>query len=294
MISKSCGVLPHTLRAWESRYSVFNPERDEKGKRIYSESDLHKANLLASLVGAGHTISSLATYTIKELKSLSSDIQKFSTNSHEQNDHQISSKLLKHLELYEIEKVTNELQYLRQSSSTKNFILRTILPIMREVGIMVSNGKYSVTQEHIMSTIVRDQLSQITLQNIDGKLNHVAIATPDGNLHELSIIIANILCRSYKVTTRYLGASHPATCLAEAINILKTPIIILGSVTSDSWDYKKSIVPYLDEMDRSLALKVTVILGGGFDMNFPAFKKIEKVIVMPTFEEFDKYLENLL
>jgi len=293
VISKACGILPHTLRAWENRYNMFSPGRDENGKRVYSEQDLKKAVCLATLVDDGHSISSLAGYTIAELEKLSKSLDDQKALGPKKITDVGSKNLLKYLEAYQLDKVAGELQHLRQSQSAKDFILKTILPTMRDIGTFVANGKYTVTQEHIMSTIVRDQLSQISIPNFDEKTTQLAIATPEGNLHELAIIIANILCRSHKMTTRYLGAAHPAECLSEAINILKTPVLVLGTVTSDSWNYSQEMIPYLKKLDEKLEIEIDVILGGGFALDFPTFNNIRNVIPMSTFEDFDNYLATI-
>jgi MerR family transcriptional regulator, light-induced transcriptional regulator len=293
VISKACGILPHTLRAWESRYKMFTPIRDESGNRVYTEQDLKKSVLLALLVGHGHSISSLSSYKISELENLGNSIETKESDKERNNGELNSKRLLNYLDRYQIELASKELQYLRQSTATKDFILNTILPMMREIGLKVSQGKYTITQEHIMSTIVRDQLSQIDLPNLNAKSTEIAIATPEGNLHELAITIANILCRSHKFTTRYLGAAHPAECLAEAINVLNSPLLVLGVVSSDYWVYTKKIIPYLAAIDKHLTTNIEVILGGGSQLKFPDFKYITKVIVMPTFQEFDDYLLNI-
>lgn len=292
VISKACGILPHTLRAWESRYNMFSPTRDEAGNRIYSETDLKKAVALAALVTHGHSISSLSKYEQTELENLAKSIDQTQINKNQFSSEVNSKKLVKYLASYQIDLVSKELQYIRQSTGTKDFILNTILPTMREIGILVEQDKYTVTQEHIMSTIVRDQLSQINLPNLNEKSTEMTIATPEGNLHELAITIANILCRSHKFRTRYLGAAHPAECLAEAINILKTPVLVLGVVSSDSWNYQKKIVPYLKQIDDHLDVGIEVILGGGTPIEFPKFNQIKKITIMATFQEFDKYLQK--
>lgn len=294
VISRACGVQAHTLRAWESRYQMFSPERDENGKRIYSETDIHKAVLLASLVEHGYAISTLAKMTNAELQDLV-DSLKVHDQSSQQNQLEVHSKrLLQFLENYDLENVSRELQYIRTNSSVRDFILKTVLPMMREIGIKVENKVYTVTQEHIMSTIVRDQLSVISIPPMHEKNSEIILATPEGNLHELSILIANILCRAHKFSTRYLGAAHPADCLAEAINTIKGDLLVLGTVSSDAWNYKNQIVSYLTQIDQLLKHPINIILGGGEKIKFPKFNHIHNVIVMPTFEEFDEYLQRLI
>jgi methanogenic corrinoid protein MtbC1 len=188
--------------------------------------------------------------------------------------------------------IISEMQYLRSSIGAREYIFNIVLPVMQEIGMLVAKGKYSITQEHIISTIIRDQLSKISLPNVDQSFGRMTIATPEGNLHELSIIIADILCRAKRISTCYLGAAHPANSLAEALNALKSETLIMGVVSSDQWNYEKKIIPYLKELDKGLNTKIKVILGGGWEINFPQFKNIRSVIIMNSLEDFDKMISK--
>jgi DNA-binding transcriptional MerR regulator len=293
VISNGCGILPHTLRVWEQRYQVFNPERNKNGQRLYSEQDLKKAKLIAKLIEEGHTISNLAKYSMEELESMAQLFPKgLGTKKRPQKLN--SKNLLNYLEHYKIDLLAIELQHIRLSVGAKEFLFDVVLPIMQNIGVLVAKGKYTVTQEHIISTIVREQLSQIYLPNSGPKHLEVALASPEGNLHELSIIFADILCRANRIPTRYLGSAHPAHCLAEALNIIKSPNLVLGVISSDQWDYDKEIIPYLQKLDRTLNKNLRVILGGAYEKDFGAFKNISEIKVIDSFEEFDIYLMNEL
>lgn len=290
VISNSCGILPHTLRVWEQRYQIFNPERSDGGQRLYSEDDLKKAKLLAILTEDGHTISSLARYTLEELEQMTGIIPP----ERKKTSKLINTKpVFQYVANYNIDKLAAELKHLRMSVGAKDFIFSVVLPIIRDMGLLVAKGKYTVTQEHIISTIIREQLSQIYLPNLGKANREMALATPEGNLHELAIIIADILCRANRITTRYLGAAHPAECLGQALNALKTPYLVLGAISSDQWSYQQNIIPYLKKIDKYLDKDLTVILGGGSDINFPEFQHIKKIITTFTLEEFDRFLEEL-
>lgn len=293
VISASCGVKPHTLRIWEKRYHLFQPARSERGQRLYSDEDMLKASLVATLIDSGFVISTLADLSLSELQELKN---KITDNAHQNKrslHHKQLETILGYMSEYRIDAVANELQHARISTGAREYILDLVLPVIREIGIYVSKGKYSITQEHIISTIIRDQLSQIYLPNLGDDDFNIALATPEGNLHEFSILIADILCRANRFNTRYLGATHPALCLAEALNVLKSKTLILGVVSSDQWDYTKNIIPYLKQMDKTLQSEITIILGGGYKMDFPKFKKIKEIMILKSFEDFDKYLESL-
>jgi len=293
VISTACGVMPHTIRTWEKRYQVFSPERSEGGQRLYNEADFAKAKLIVALIEQGHTISSLARHSLQDLRSF----LVVNNGENSESDKMLTSvetkKLLQHLANFNIDLVASGMQHLRLSMGVKEFIFKIVLPVMHEIEKLALKGLYSVTQEHIISTIVRDQLGQINLANEGPNPDRFALATPEGNLHELPILIAEIICNANRVSTNYLGASHPAECLSEAVNALKCKTIVMGVISSAQWNYENNIVSYLESMDKYLKNTVKVMLGGGSKVDFPEFKNIENVKVVKSFEDFDKMLIEL-
>jgi DNA-binding transcriptional MerR regulator len=293
VISTACGVMPHTIRMWEKRYQIFTPKRSEGGQRLYSEVDLDKAKIIVSLKEQGHTISSLARHSLQDLRSLLEVNIRADSESEKMFTSIETKKLLKHLENFDIDLVVSGMQHLRLSMGVKEFIFKIVLPVMHEIEKLSLKGTYSITQEHIISTIVRDQLNQINLANEGPNTKRFALATPDGNLHELPIMIAEIICHANRVSTNYLGASHPAECLGEAVNAIKCKTIVMGVISSAQWNYEKNIVKYLESIDKCLRNKVEIILGGGYKIDLPNFKNIENVKFVSSFEDFDKMLKEI-
>ena len=293
VISTACGVMPHTIRMWEKRYQIFTPKRSEGGQRLYSEVDLDKAKIIVSLKEQGHTISSLARHSLQDLRSLLEVNNRADSESEKMFTSIETKKLLKHLENFDIDLVVSGMQHLRLSMGVKEFIFKIVLPVMHEIEKLSLKGTYSITQEHIISTIVRDQLNQINLANEGPNTKRFALATPDGNLHELPIMIAEIICHANRVSTNYLGASHPAECLGEAVNAIKCKTIVMGVISSAQWNYEKNIVKYLESIDKCLRNKVEIILGGGYKIDLPNFKNIENIKFVSSFEDFDKMLKEI-
>lgn len=69
VVSKLTGIQPTTLRIWERRYSVVNPDRSNGRNRLYSTADIRRLGLIKTLVDAGHPISMLAPLTDEQLQS---------------------------------------------------------------------------------------------------------------------------------------------------------------------------------------------------------------------------------
>ena len=289
-MSTATGVMPHTIRTWEKRYQVFTPGRSEGGQRLYSETDLDKAKLIVALIDQGHTISSLAKYSLKNLRSLLGHNNREDSESEKVFTSVEIKKLLKHLGNFDIDLVASGMQHLRLSIGVKEFIFKIVLPVMHEIEKLALKGVYSISQEHIITTIVSDQLHQINLANEGPNCNRFALATPVGNLHDLPIMIAEIICHANRVPTNYLGASHPAECLGEAVNALKCKTIVMGVISSVQWNYEKDIVKYLQSIDKYLNNSVEIILGGGYKIDFPDFENIGNIKFISSFEDFDKML----
>ena len=68
--SQFTGVQENTIRSWERRHNALKPFRNEKGKRIYTESDIERINLLRRGVEKGINIGSLASLENEELEKL--------------------------------------------------------------------------------------------------------------------------------------------------------------------------------------------------------------------------------
>jgi DNA-binding transcriptional MerR regulator len=291
VISIGCGIKTPTLRVWEKRYKAFTPNRSDSGLRLYSDTDLERAKLLGFLTRRGMSISEIANLGLVELEKLREDIEPMALKH--AGDTLITNKLFSFLEQYDADSISQEIRHLRMKMGVREFIFDVVLPLIRQVGYFVQQEKYTVTQEHIISTLLREQLSQYELSHKNVGSTQVTLATPDGNIHELSILIANLLCRSNRVSTKYLGAAHPADSLACAINYIKSPILVLGTISSESWQYEKEITPYLKNLDDLIEIEITVYIGGGQALKMPVFKNIKTVKFLESFEELELELEQL-
>ena len=60
-VSKATGLSVETLRAWERRYAIVSPLRDESGRRVYRPQDVLRLRKLKEGTERGHPISRLAT-----------------------------------------------------------------------------------------------------------------------------------------------------------------------------------------------------------------------------------------
>jgi DNA-binding transcriptional MerR regulator len=66
-VARLTGISPDTLRIWERRYDIVEPERTPKGGRLYSQQDVTRLTMIKTLVDQGHAISTVANLSAEEL-----------------------------------------------------------------------------------------------------------------------------------------------------------------------------------------------------------------------------------
>lgn len=59
-IAELTGFSPTLLRAWERRYTFLDPDRLEKGHRLYTESDLQVLEVVKSMLDQGYSVGEVA------------------------------------------------------------------------------------------------------------------------------------------------------------------------------------------------------------------------------------------
>lgn len=67
-VSRLTGIPAVTLRMWERRYSVVQPNRTEGRNRLYTRDDIGRLALIKRLVDDGNAISTVASLSLKQLQ----------------------------------------------------------------------------------------------------------------------------------------------------------------------------------------------------------------------------------
>lgn len=66
--STMTGLSEHRIRAWEKRYGLLNPERTNKGRRLYSDDDIEQLTLIALLIDNGAKIGEVCHMSLEQLR----------------------------------------------------------------------------------------------------------------------------------------------------------------------------------------------------------------------------------
>lgn len=300
--SQLSGVASATIRAWEKRYNAVVPDRADNKHRLYSEKDIEKLALLFKLTEIGQSIGKIAHLDLEELKKIYSslmhrpyDESEVVTPHHERVDYEkILTNFLIALEAYKLDIISHELDKAKTLLSPRDLCLRILVPLFQEIGIKVEQGKISIAQEHTLSAIVSFHIGQMIGKHYQKKLlkkDLILISTPEGELHQIGILAASLLCVHHGLPFIYMGASLPAISMAEAANALKARSVLLG-VSRGANHGGKSLENYLNEFSTHISGNTEVWCGGNVDDHMKAELQKRKISFFSSLQAFDKFLET--
>ncbi|CAN5196501.1 MerR family transcriptional regulator [soil metagenome] len=200
------GIKAHTLRIWEQRYSFLKPQRTDTNIRYYTNEELQTILTIALLNKHGYKISHIDKMTPEKMAE-----NVLSLTDAEAREHVVINGLLHSMTEYDIESFEKSInQYIEQAGFEKT-ILRILFPFLEKVGILWVTNHVNPAQEHLVSNIIRQKLItgiDAIPTNYNSSLK-VCLFLPEGEYHELSLLLVNYLLKKKGIMTIYLGSHTP-------------------------------------------------------------------------------------
>lgn len=207
------GIKAHTIRIWEKRYNLFQPHRTESNIRFYSNEELVKILNVATLLHKGWKISRICQLSEPELNKQSERCQLAEVTS--EFESKINGLIAAILAFDEAKFV----KIIDQCSANLDFsevIVQVIYPFLKKVGLMWMTEDLCPSQEHFGSNIIRQKIlaaiDRLPLPAAAGTPPYV-LFLPEGEFHELGLLVFNYLLRHKHQPTIYLGANTPLVSL---------------------------------------------------------------------------------
>jgi DNA-binding transcriptional MerR regulator len=228
------GVQAHTIRIWEQRYGLIEPHRTDTNIRYYTDDQLKYILNIAFLNHKGMKISKLASMKHEDINN---EIEKLydTVNSEDANIHGLQSAMI------DFNKVKFEKIF--SNCILKHGVLKTmsdiIIPFMQKIGAMWVTGSVNPAQEHFITNLIRKKI----LVAIDGIIpeknpnsKRFILYLPEGEFHEIPLLMAYYILKSQHHDALYMGASLPLIDLKSAINFVE-PDIVLTMITIPMQDF---------------------------------------------------------
>lgn len=263
VVSRRTGLSNDVIRAWERRYGVVEPGRQETGRRLYSDADIHRLALLQKVTSAGRRISEVAGMENAELEKL--------VEEDRQNESGLTSLPpsgrgpLAYVDeaLQEITNInpTGLRQVLVRASADLPlipFLEQVVTVLLRKIGEAWQDGSLRIGHEHFASGVIRRFLVGM-LGTMEAGGPVIVIATPAGQRHEMGALMVAIVAESEGWRPLYLGADLPAREIAAVVNQSKARAL---GLSMQSRIDKNLVVEELEQLALALPESFPLIVGG--------------------------------
>ena len=225
-VSQRTGLTSHVIRAWEKRYQAVVPQRTPKNRRLYSEDDVQRLQLLKKITDAGHTISQVANLSSDELSDLARRVGPGFTRSSKpyhrspqpaETDQYYRACLSAVLNLDPDEL---ELAYDQALIDlTRPLLLKDlIVPLFVEIGNLWRNGSLKIVNEHMATSVTRTfLLNLLRATEVSDSAPKIVIATTAGQWHDIGALIVALKAAEYGWQAVYYGPNLPAEEIAAGV-----------------------------------------------------------------------------
>lgn len=285
------GASEFLIRTWELRYNALRPERTKTGRRLYTEADILKIRALLTLTNQGHRVGEIAKKSLPELESLLNENTLPITHSSKIQD---IGSVLSAAKAFRWDEARQLILNKAKKSNPTKWIHELIVPLLVEIGQQVNKGQLSIAEEHILSAIIKECIaSAFKLKKPKKSKMRLVFAAPEGDYHDIGIIVASRIANYLGANTLFLGPHMPKNELAAICVRYKATHLLLSSTTDLKSGAKDDFFSYVNFLDRNLGPKVTLWLAGPNTTQYKiALKRSYKIIT--SFFDFESEVKKCL
>lgn len=217
-------VKAHTIRIWEKRYNLLEPDRTDTNIRKYNLENLKKLLNIAYLYNSGHKISKLASLDALQIQAL---IKKNINGL----DSEYMSKVFKSAMFeFDGELFDHTLEKILEQKSFREVFSEVFVPLLNEMGVLWHSGTIDPSHEHFISEKIKHSIilhTEKSKKNTSGNNNQLfTLYLPYQEIHEIGLLYANYELVSAGFNTIFLGANIPLKSLEHLLKTKKKVIFV--------------------------------------------------------------------
>ena len=281
------GIKAHTIRIWEKRYKVLEPDRTDSNIRTYNETELKKILNLAYLNRNGLKISRLARLNEDELTH-----QVMSVSSQDENRDQSfhPGKILMTAIRFNEFNFKEALEPYIKTIGIEEAYIRFYHPLLEKSRILWQTGSLSRAQEQFVRNTIRQIMSaednRLKQPAVRPKASVAMINTSD-NLSDNNFLFYKYALKKRGYDVIFTGGILPAS---EVIEIHKIKSFEYLVVNSSAFDFGRKKISYFSNIGKSLFIRKIILTDfpGYFDKKIP-----ENIVITRNPEDFRNVISTL-
>jgi DNA-binding transcriptional MerR regulator/methylmalonyl-CoA mutase cobalamin-binding subunit len=216
------GVQEETLRAWERRYRLLQPQRSAGGYRLYSPADARRIRAMQAHMERGLAAAQAAALAVGES---GRDIVAPAE----------PGALLEALIDAAMQFDATRLDALLDAAFARGAIAGirdVILPVLADIGVRWERGELTVGHEHFASHLIERRLLGMAKGWESGSGPLALLACAPGERHTLGLVCFGLALADRGWRIAYLGADTPVDQVAEMSDALRPAAVVLCAIAA--------------------------------------------------------------
>lgn len=279
-LERLTGIKAHTLRIWEKRYNIVQPQRSESNIRSYTDEDLKKLLNVSILVKNGYKISKVAELCSADINEKIIEIARLSNN----HNSEIEGLIISMIELDE-----EKFERILNSSVIKMGFERTvydiIYPLFEKIGVLWQTGSITPAQEHFISNLIRRKLF-VAIDGLSFKTDENAkkylLYLPEWELHDIGLLLYDYLIRKSGHQVIFLGQTLPFEDLISVCEDSKADYILTNLTASLPMPELKEYITQLSAHFKNIPIFLSGIQTS--NISFPLPENVEIIKSVSDFK----------
>ncbi|MBM7552437.1 MerR family transcriptional regulator [Thalassobacillus pellis] len=285
-VSNILGIQPGTLRAWERRYQMIRPIRNEAGHRLYTDEHIKILRWLVQKVDKGFTISQ----AVSLLENNEQLIFETSMEGRETNElSRKSEQLLQALISFDERSAQQHLDHAFSLFTSETIVMDMVGPLLVKIGDLWENNRITSAHEHFASNFLRSRIGMMLLSVPSDQLLPKALLVCGPNeRHELGLLIFAMYLKRKGHEVIYLGQSIAEGDIDVVIEEIEPHFLFMSCTLKKNINLSLQLAGALHEQFPSLRIG----LGGHACNQLPDKQKetLKPYLVGNSKQEWDKWL----
>ncbi len=237
-VSDLTGINPVTLRAWERRYGVVKPGRDDNRYRLYSDRDLAILRWLINKKSSGVSIST-ASANLHDMIMQDNWPEVIPFGIAQAKTVSLVPPQRYAEDLFDLLKNHNEVEAARlfeeliSKFDLETLIEKIITPTLISVGEAWFQGEIMISTEHFATAFLLSRLNNLYISlPIVNKGPKILIGGAPSEEHEMGALMMAVLLRNRGYRVEFLGANLHLDDLADYSRQVKPALVVLTASTN--------------------------------------------------------------
>ena len=233
-VSKRTGISPDVIRVWERRYSAIVSKRSNTNRRLYSDEDIEKLNLLKRAIKSGRRIGDIANLSYSDLFELVVGDESNSANSYSKPTTgmvmELFDEAITGINEMDSQKIDNALANALTVLSITDFFTEFLKPLHNHINDECKRGSIRYIQEKLAKISIRTCLSGLYTNSRTSKKQSpgLVVASLIGENENIDTLMHIIIAQNIGWNVTYVGSGIPSDELTYMAEKISAQVMVLA------------------------------------------------------------------